>query len=151
MSHQSNNTTVNHRRSVSFTNAINLKHGFDECPKSENSSPRISKDLTPRSRETTPRENSPRKTLLKVVQKLKHKEELPAYKHPSIYPLYDEDGNQLGEFHYELFEYAMNGNIRGIKNILDTGKYTSTDKQMISKTALKYNHPDTAYFISSYH
>ena len=155
-----NHMISNHRRSVSFTDSIKLdrKSKDDHGAQSENSSPTISrestprsKESTPRSKESTPRENSPRKTLLKVVHKLTHKEETPPHKHPSIYPIFDEYGNELGEYHYEMFEHAINGNLRGLKEILDSGKYTETDKSTCSEAARKHNHPDAASFIESYH
>lgn len=146
--------STDYRRSVSFTDSIKInRDSKDNVSKSENPSPSISNDTTPRSRskETTPRsrENSPRKKLLQVVHKLTHKDEIPPHKHSSIYPIYNEYGKELGEFHYELFEYAMNGNIRGIKEVLDSGKYTEADILMVCDTAVKYNHPDTAHFVES--
>ena len=136
----------NHKRSVSFTDSIKLKHVSDKVEsKSETSSPRTSTDTTPRSRE-----NSPRKKLLQVFHKLTHKDETPPHMHPTIYPIYDENGMELGEYHYELFDYAMNGNLRKIKEVFDSEKYTQADRLIVIKTAKKYNHPDIVYFTSSY-
>ena len=154
-------SSTTHRRSVSFTGSIKLNRDSKDNsePKSENSSPRVSKDTTPRSKDTTPRskestprsrENSPRKTLLKVVHKITHKDETPPHKHSSIYPLYDEQGRELGEYHYELFEAAIIGNLRSVKEIMDTGRFTHADKQICADAARKHNYPDIAYFIDTY-
>lgn len=141
-----------HRRSVSFQGDLEtiMKDVISPINTDIKGPVVKSTDSTPRSNETTPRSNesSPRRTLKSVVQKLIPKKQS---KVPEHIQLYDEHGRELGQYHYELFEYAINGNLRCVKEIIDSGNYTQADIDIVTNFARKHGKLDIAFYLGSIH